>query len=280
MRLTKNRLGILVAHGLHDAEARVYLALLEHPSMTAATLARLADVPRSHLYKVLQDLSGRGLVEILLQGNARSYRARPLKGFLENRANELRQRLEDLDREIETIAGAFEPPPLDAHRETNAGDIRIAVGRRAVAREIEILLDSAKTEIVLAASHGGYERALRHANALLESKRAKPCPRIELILPPNAKGSPQAVQIRQEANVTLRWSSIEHRVISVIVDACRLLLVNPIPDTADLRIGRDFAVYSGDRAFVENSLDLIRAATFVADEDEHEPSQALRRGRR
>ncbi len=51
--------------GLTDSEARVLLALLRVGSGTATDLARLAGVPRQRVYRMLEVLSARGLVEEL-----------------------------------------------------------------------------------------------------------------------------------------------------------------------------------------------------------------------
>lgn len=160
--LASDGLGLLLAHGLHESEARTYLTLLKHPSITAGALSKIANVPRSHLYKVLQDLQNRGLAEVLLQGSARSYRARPLRGFLEGRETELQRQLGELSREIATVAEAFEPPPLDRIGEPGTGDVRIIVGRSAIAREIDEMLNAATDRVVLAGSAKGFERVLRH----------------------------------------------------------------------------------------------------------------------
>lgn len=261
LRITKNRLGILIGYGFHESEARVYLALLEHSSMTAATLSKLAEVPRSHLYKVLHDLQNRGIVEILLQGNARSYRARPIRSFLESRARELRERLDELERDAETVASAFEPPPLDRMGELDAGDVRIIIGRRAVAREIDIMLTEAKDHVLLAGSQAGFERILRHVAPFIEVDAPAPMPRFELILPSGAEEHAWTSRVSAHPHVTLRWLDSPRHVLAVVQDASRVLYVNPIPDTADLRNGRDFAIYSGDRAFAQDYLDLLRRAS-------------------
>ena len=81
MRLTTDRLSLLLEYGLSEYQARVYLALLEFPSLPAGALAKAAQIPRNRLYEVLEELQGMGLVEIIL-GETRSYRAHPLTVYL------------------------------------------------------------------------------------------------------------------------------------------------------------------------------------------------------
>lgn len=263
MRLTKNRLGILLAHGLHESEARVYLTLLDHPSMTAGTLSKMADVPRSHLYKVLQDLQNRGLVEILLQGSARTYRAKPLRSFLERRAQELKLRLGELQQEMATLAEAFEPPPLGQVSEADAGDVRIVIGRRAVARQIDDMLAAATHHVVLAGSDSGYERLVRHILPHLDASEAHhdAGPTFELVLPSKARTHSLVLRALTNPRVTARWLRISRSIMSVAQDDVGILFVNPVPDTPDVRTGRDFAIFSGDKAFIENHIELLRAAS-------------------
>lgn len=270
MRLTRSRLGILISLGLHESESRVYLTLLDHSSLTAATLAKMADVPRSHLYKVLQDLQSRGLVEILLQGNARSYRAKPLRSFLEAKAMELRARLQELEKDIATTADAFEPPPLDQGGEPESGDVRIVVGRRAVAREIDEMLTTAKERVVLAGSDNGHERLIRHALPFLERSEGTRV-RYEFILPPAAVHSPWMSRLRESPQVVIRWFRIGRSVMSVMQDDTRTLFIEPLPDTAEMRVGRDFGIFSGDRAFTTNQYDLLVSAS---EADEPAPAAA------
>ncbi|MFA5862268.1 MAG: helix-turn-helix domain-containing protein, partial [Candidatus Thermoplasmatota archaeon] len=271
-RLASDGLGLLLAHGLHESEARTYLTLLKHPSITAGTLSKIANVPRSHLYKVLQDLQNRGLAEVLLQGSARSYRARPLRGFLEGRENELQRQLGELSQEIATVADAFEPLPLDRIGEPGTGDVRIIVGRSAIAREIDEMLNAATDRVVLAGSAKGFERVLRHVLPHLGEDAGPKKPQFELILPRAAAANAGMARIRASPRVSVRWYEIERRMMSIVQDETGVLCVNPVPDTNDLRTGRDFGIYSGDRGFVDDHYRLLRAASHEVTDERATPA--------
>src|SRR5688500_7746501 len=120
MRLTVDRLRILLEHGLSEYQARVYLALLEFPSLPAGALAKAAQIPRNRLYEVLEELQGMGLIEIIL-GETRSYRAQPFTLYLERSMSELRDRMESLESKKAYLAAAFSPPELNESSDLDSG---------------------------------------------------------------------------------------------------------------------------------------------------------------
>lgn len=263
MRLASNRLSVLLAHGLQESEARVYLALLDSPALTASTLAKAARVPRSYLYNVLQELHSRGLVDILLTGGKRSYRALPFEGFLAREAEQLRERVAQIETEMRTLAGVFRPPPPDAAAATEAGEVRVVLGRRAVAREIEDLLQSAVEHVAIGASPGGVERAGRHlADLLAPTQRG---PHVEVYLPPGVAREFLGSEVA--ASPRLRTSNLRSPLpaLAFVADRTRMLTVHPLPDSEDLRHGRDLALFTSDPAFVQSWLQLLRDASASAE---------------
>lgn len=262
MRLGSNRLTLLLAHGLQESEARVYLTLLDHASMTATTLAKAARVPRSYLYNVIHELHTRGLVDILLVGGKRAYRARPFEQFLIKQAEELREKLADMERQRTSLASALQPPPLEPTLVPEAGEIRILLGRRAVAREIEELLHSAKKRVAIECSEGGVERVGRHLQSLLASRF---CGQVELELhvhlPPGAAQEFLGGEAAKAGRIQAYALKTASPALAFIADDATLLLVHPIPDSADVRQGRDFAIVTNDVVFVESRLRLLRQAS-------------------
>lgn len=266
MRLGSDRLSLLLAHGFQESEARVYLTLIDHPSMTASTLAKAARVPRSYLYNVIQDLHTRGLVDIIMTEGKRSYRARPFEQFLARQAEALREKLVDVERQRTSLASALQPPPLEPTNVPEAGEVRILMGRRAVAREIEELLYSAKERIVIECSEGGVERVGRHLQSLL----ALPLPQhrhceVHVYLPPGAAPEFLGGDVSREHRVRTHAMTSASPALVFIADDARLILVHPIPDSGDLRQGRDFAIVTNDAIFVKSRLHLLREAIPAAD---------------
>lgn len=257
MRLATDRFSVLLGHGFQESEARVYLALLDHPCLGASTLAKTARVPRSYLYNVLQDLHSRGLVDILLIGGKRSYRARPLDDFLSKKAEGLREQLAHLEGEMKTLREVFRPPPLEPMIAPEAGEVRVVLGRRAVAREIEGLLQSAKRRIVVECSQGGVERVGRHLQSLLGSKPEREHARVEVYLPPGAAPEFLGSNVAASPLVHAKVMSTPSPTLVFVADQDRMLVIHPVPDSADLRQGQDFAISTSDSAFIESRLQLL-----------------------
>lgn len=264
MKLAASRLGALLAHGLHESAARVYLALLDHPALPAGTLAKLARVPRSHLYTVLQDLHAMGLAEIRLEGKTRMYRARPFTVFLRQRREELETRIHQIEQEMTGIATALVPPPEDAPASAAPGNLRLVVGRRAVARQIEELLQAASRSATIVSSDGGYRRVARHLDALLPEKPESGGVTIDLHLP-RMLAAQGGYERFQRDDVRIRWLRASSPLIAVSADDTSLLLTHAVPDNEDLRVGRDFAMLTRDAEFVRFHLALFREASESAD---------------
>src|SRR5438552_9260427 len=132
--------GSLQAFGLSETSARVYLILVDQPSMTAAALASASDVPRSHLYNIVQELHGLGLVEVIVEESRRSFRAKPFCEFLARLATDLRSELAAMENAAANFAPKLEPPPLKPLGDLEGGEVRLVLGRKAVASTIDDLL--------------------------------------------------------------------------------------------------------------------------------------------
>lgn len=255
------RLAALVDLGMRETEAKAYLALLEHPGLGAADLGEIANVPRSHLYKVLQDLHAYGLVEIVLRKDARIYRARPFAVYLEKRIVDLRERLAQAEAELPRLGVELKPPAME-DPPPGAGDFRVMLGRRSVNREIELLLAAAKSEVIIACSDGPGGRLARQlAAAWAAWDERSVAPRVTLILP-------LGMGMEEELSSTLRGRDIEVRkfamrrpMLSFVCDQARMVLVHPFPDSAETGSGRDFAIYSDDPAFVQGHAALLIASS-------------------
>ena len=55
-----NELNLLNKIGLTDAEAKVYLTLSQNGSLTGYEASKIANVPRSKIYNILQSLIDKG----------------------------------------------------------------------------------------------------------------------------------------------------------------------------------------------------------------------------
>lgn len=262
MRLTSDRIGVLVEHGLTEYQARVYLALLDFPALNAGALAKAAQIPRNRLYEVLEELQAMGLVEIILD-ETRRYRAHPLSAYLDRSVNELRDRIDRIEAQRDYLAAAFRPPEMTSEAELEPGTTRVLLTRRAVAREMDRIIEGARTSLLVVGSAGGWLRLLAHV------ERAEP--KIvggggaELYLPKSAASSGGAERFPTPWRRVATFVDLPLRSIVAIADEREMLLVHPIPDDEKVRVGRDFALLTDNPVFVRDHSDLVRKAARTHD---------------
>lgn len=266
---TVNRLASLTSFGLSDTSARVYLALVDEPCMTASALASAANVPRSHLYNVVRDLQALDLVEVLAEESRRSFRAKPITSFLARRARDLEAEVRSLRVAERDLAPLMQPPPMDRTLDIEAGEVRLVIGRAAVANEIDGILSAAHTSVTVSASSHGTIRMARHLGRWKEATQAKHI-RPTVYLPELGVAAADAKPFPVES-VDVRRLHARLPFISVIVDHTALLAVHPIPDSSDERIGRDFGIYTSDHTFARAHEVLLAEA---ARAPPHGPSDA------
>jgi len=253
------RAGLLTSHGVSETAARVYLALVDQPCLPAAALGTAAQVPRSHLYNVLQELQDLGLVEILLDESRRVYRARPFAEYLDRRAAALREQVELTERLAASAAAALAPPPLSAASDSEPG-IRLLLGRRSVARQIDDMLATSTREIDILVSDNGWGRIARHLRRWREERSDADVVQVRLYLPPATAAYAQP-DVDASRNVVLRRLALPNELLALVVDGRQGLFVSPIPDTPDERVGKDVALLMSDPAFVRSQLALVLGAS-------------------
>jgi len=85
--------------GLTEVEGKVYMALLELGGAFVSSVARKADLPRVNCYHILENLSGKGLVNYITKNKVRYYSAEPpqkLVNIMENRTSYAKKILPEL----------------------------------------------------------------------------------------------------------------------------------------------------------------------------------------
>lgn len=65
----------LYALDMRVREARVYLALMQHPEANALMLQRLSGIPRNKIYETLEKMVGKGYCQERIEGRQKFYRA-------------------------------------------------------------------------------------------------------------------------------------------------------------------------------------------------------------
>lgn len=259
MRIAPDRAATLRERGLSDNETRAYLTLLEHPALTGQVLTEATGLPRNRLYEALESLADRGLVEVDLADSTRRYRAKSLAHMIDEELREMRARSALLEKDRTYYATAFAPPPPDATSDVPWGSLRVLAGRRAAAREIDRMISTAQTSLLIVASRGGAERALRHLSELpdRELELAIHLPRSAL----GAGGLERFLDAKTLEKVT--WLALPPATFSVLRDGVELLQSTPVPDSHELRQGRDLTTLTENAGFIEDHVAAMRLRTGV-----------------
>jgi sugar-specific transcriptional regulator TrmB len=143
----------LMFFGLSSNEAKAYLALLQLKQASASALAKLSNVPRQEIYRVLPHLEKLGMAEAIIGKPTKFLAISPEEALSElinyqqeilaNRISELRQAKSALENELKKLEGKsagltrFEPVHY----------ILIS-GQRLVNEKIQEMLQKAKNEVL------------------------------------------------------------------------------------------------------------------------------------
>lgn len=128
MKEIKSNLKVL---GLDENEAEIYLFLLSHKDLPAYKIATETDIPRTTVYKTLEDMAKRGLTNSWLKNGVRHFSAESPK------------RLEELVRiKEDALKGIF--PDLMSMFDTKAvyPAAKLYLGKEGVKQVFEILLEN------------------------------------------------------------------------------------------------------------------------------------------
>lgn len=112
---TEELLGLF---GLSLHEREVYLTLLKHTQTTPLTLAHATGINRTTLYRVLEALSEKGLVEEIIDYKSKSYRAAPprqLDLLISKKEAETENLREQLPK-LAAVLNQVSPPPSSPTR--------------------------------------------------------------------------------------------------------------------------------------------------------------------
>ncbi len=138
------------ALGYDGVAARLYTALLQYGPTTISELARIADVERSKIYRLLQPMEDSGLVEIVLRQKRRLLKATDIANLLSvvrRRESQLQQMRDDFPKLEDAVAQwqSFSPTRVQFYQ-----------GKSGI-RQMMLHELNAKTD-VLAISYNAYEQ--------------------------------------------------------------------------------------------------------------------------
>jgi sugar-specific transcriptional regulator TrmB len=145
----------LTSFGLSWNEAKVYLALLQLKKANARAIARLSNVPRQEIYRVLPQLERLGMIEVIVDKPTKFLAIAPEEVLLEliehkqeataKQVHELRTKKSTLEKELKKIEGK-------SSGLVRAEPVRFAVisGRHLINEKIQEMLHNAKSEVLWA----------------------------------------------------------------------------------------------------------------------------------
>jgi sugar-specific transcriptional regulator TrmB len=143
----------LTSFGLTVNEAKVYLALLQLNRANARTIAKLSNLPRQEIYRVLPRLEKLGMVEVIIDKPTKflaispeevlSELIRRQQEILTKQISKLRGKKNTLENELKKVegksAGLVQPEPIH---------FALISGRRLVNEKIQEMLKNAESEVL------------------------------------------------------------------------------------------------------------------------------------
>jgi sugar-specific transcriptional regulator TrmB/predicted hydrocarbon binding protein len=171
MRARTGLLELLVAHGIPEPAARIYLAAGREGPLTAAELARRTAIHRVHGYHFIRDLVERGLLTPTGHRPKR-FAALPAAELIDGWVGRAKEEVEHLGRERDRLLTEAQ----DADAESGNGDGRrfvVIEGQPAIQAFLRKRFGAARKEILVSvggfalvwAVDGGVDRALAEARA-------------------------------------------------------------------------------------------------------------------
>lgn len=124
-----------------EYETRAYIALVALGASDAETVATIAQIPRTSMYKVLEGLLKKGYVTVT-KGRPREYAAEPPRVLKER----IFSRLEDTFDDLETVHGILKERGLPQV-------IYTITGKEKVLRKVAELLDASRERFMISSSN-------------------------------------------------------------------------------------------------------------------------------
>ena len=237
------RLKKLEDFGLTEYQARVYLALLEFEVATAGQIPSASKVPRTKIYGIMRQLHEKGLVQIVPETPLK-YRAVPFDTYLNQRINEMRERSNELESNIEDLSKEF---TLRHKKPEKQGKFEVLYGRRNVRDRLNKIYEQAKSEIISIGTSNSPARIVNTTLWVIEDKKKEGL-KIRYAFPVNLSNKEKVEKIAKYAEI--KHIDREPPMHFVVVDDKECLLIHRVPDDPDPIRGDDVAIWTDDEAIV------------------------------
>jgi len=153
MPLSGSLIKKLMSFGLTGNEAKAYLGLLQLKQANARAIAKLSNIPRQEIYRVLPRLEKLGLVEVIIGKPTKFLAVNPeevlselierQQEILSTRISKLQEEKSILENELKKVegksAGLVRPEPVH---------FVLISGQRLVNEKIQEMLQNAKNEVL------------------------------------------------------------------------------------------------------------------------------------
>ena len=226
MPLSEKLLKELMSFGLTGNEAKVYLALLQLKKASARAIARLSNIPRQEIYRVLPRLEKLGMIEVIIDKPTKFLAINPeevlselikhQQELLSSQISELHEKKMALESELKKVegksAGLTEPQP-----------IRFALisGQRLINEKIQEMLQNAKSEVLWITPSMEIQRAIIYDRDRMLRKCAQRNVKIRIVTEINEKNLKEVdklsdfCEIRHSAGVASLATLVDNKELTM-----------------------------------------------------------------
>jgi sugar-specific transcriptional regulator TrmB len=138
----------LMVFGFTTDEARFYLFLSVMGPSPISSLVRRFDINRVKVYRILERLEERGLIEKIM-GRPVRYAAKPIETSLQNELDNLKLRFSELEKAREEIISDWSKLALSEEGLSDEPRFRIHQGRQQIYEQLLHISDRAKEELLI-----------------------------------------------------------------------------------------------------------------------------------
>lgn len=249
----------LVALGLDEAEAAVYVHLSMLGSSKASDIASALKLPRTDAYRSLQSLSERGFAVASLSRPIRFTAAAPERLFEELTAAQ-RSRVEKIDRARVEVLPALLTLRSEPKSDLSRNAFRILQGRPAIFAVVEKMFREAEENVDVLSTHpaavsmselaGTWSTALQRAKegvAMRIMLTTTPAVRLRIV----AAGWPPTAKFRHlDTRRIMRY---------IIIDGSELLMWVVSDPSSRITTAEEVAVWTDARDFVDTQAALFES---------------------
>lgn len=211
----------LIAAGLTINESKVYLALLELGSATAAEITKKSKVHRVNVYDVIERLRKKGMISSIVQANKRIYEAahpKELMELLKEKEELLNKALPELEQEFVT--------------KKEKQQVYHFFGPSGVLRAYYMILE--QKEMIYAIGGSGLNRKyLKHRHEMWDKERIKAGVKGKVLYYEFTRK--QKKELWNDPTVEIRFLPDKYKTLGM-VDICGDLVVNLLPIEEELMV--------------------------------------------